>query len=199
MIRIDIHIDERVAKGAAKTTSILFGRKTIIAGLIVALIVPVGIWAATISLPHTFTAGTPAVASEVNTNFTTLETAVNNLDGRINTLENFALTSAAGQIGYAASNNLGGLLDSFNSTNPIGGVSEVYNGTGWYEVAFDGINCEDGTGNPTGVAIATAQQFGEFCITGVVGVTAGSCEVVVRCFDDTGAAADSFFNLLLIL
>lgn len=44
---------------------------------------PFVIWAATITKPHTFTSGTPAVASEINANFDTLFTKVNELDAKI--------------------------------------------------------------------------------------------------------------------
>ena len=40
--------------------------------------------AGNVTIPNTFSSGTPAVAAEVNANFSALETAVNDNDGRIN-------------------------------------------------------------------------------------------------------------------
>jgi len=58
-------------------------RRRILAILIVAILVPVTIWAAAIAKPHNFTSGTPAVASEINANFDALFTKVNELDGKV--------------------------------------------------------------------------------------------------------------------
>ena len=45
------------------------------------------VYAGEVTIPNTFTAGTPAVASEVNGNFTAVKTAVDDNDGRIAALE----------------------------------------------------------------------------------------------------------------
>lgn len=42
---------------------------------------------AELSIPHEFSSGTPAVAAEVNENFSATETAVNDIEGRLITLE----------------------------------------------------------------------------------------------------------------
>jgi len=44
-------------------------------------------WASDVSIPNTFTADTTAVASEVNDNFTAVETAINDNDQRITNIE----------------------------------------------------------------------------------------------------------------
>lgn len=46
------------------------------------------------SVPNTFTAGTPAVASQVNANFAALVDAVTSLESRVNKLEGQGLTAA---------------------------------------------------------------------------------------------------------
>lgn len=48
-----------------------------VVGLLAAVILSVGLYAYAVTLPHTFTAGTTAVADEVNENFQALEEAVN--------------------------------------------------------------------------------------------------------------------------
>jgi hypothetical protein len=50
------------------------------------LIVPTA-WSADLTIPHSFTSGAKAMASEVNTNFKALETEVNDNDSRIADLE----------------------------------------------------------------------------------------------------------------
>jgi hypothetical protein len=51
------------------------------------LLVPLAAYASTLSVPHTFVNGTTADADEVNANFSAIESAVNDNDGRITTLE----------------------------------------------------------------------------------------------------------------
>jgi len=53
--------------------------------------------AATLTIPKTFTAGTPAVAADVNANFTAAATSVNDIEGRLVT-EEAASTTAAGRL-----------------------------------------------------------------------------------------------------
>lgn len=57
---------------------------------------------AQVAVPHTFTAGAAARASEVNANFTTLATAINDLAARVTALETPTVTaaSAAGTYRY---------------------------------------------------------------------------------------------------
>ena len=43
--------------------------------------------ASSASVPNTFTSGTPAVAAEVNSNFTALQNAVNDNDSRLTAVE----------------------------------------------------------------------------------------------------------------
>lgn len=50
-----------------------------------ALLISSNAWAGTLTVPNTFTAGTPAVAAQVNANFTAAKTAVDDNDARITT------------------------------------------------------------------------------------------------------------------
>jgi hypothetical protein len=54
---------------------------------LVALAAPSPVPAGDVAIPNTFQSGTPAVAAEVNANFTAVETAVDDNDGRIAALE----------------------------------------------------------------------------------------------------------------
>ncbi len=54
-------------------------KRTILAGVIMGLVIPMTISALSITKTHTFTAGNPTVASEINTNFDQLFTKVNDL------------------------------------------------------------------------------------------------------------------------
>lgn len=49
-----------------------------------------------VSVPNTFTDGTPAVAADVNANFSALADAINDLAGRVDALENDSGGAAAG-------------------------------------------------------------------------------------------------------
>ncbi len=84
------------------------------------------------TIPHTFTAGTPALASEVNANFHTLVTAINALEGRIDKLE--------GQIAFAdivGTYAIAGLQTGLHAVTNIGGI-EVISWTGTITFAGDG-------------------------------------------------------------
>ncbi len=59
--------------------------KLFLAGLVTAIFMVPAAWAGNVTIPNTFTSGTPAVAAEVNSNFGAVETAVDDNDGRITT------------------------------------------------------------------------------------------------------------------
>lgn len=51
--------------------------KNFVLGIVMGVLIPVGVLASNLTLPHTFTAGTPIRAAEVNANFAAVATAVN--------------------------------------------------------------------------------------------------------------------------
>ena len=73
-------------------------------------------WAADLTIPNTFVSGTPAIAAEVNANFSAVETAVDDNDGRItinaNGLAALQSTISALQSDLADANNSIGLLQA---------------------------------------------------------------------------------------
>lgn len=70
-VHIHIAIDDRILS---------VGRRLLAPAAAVALIAPLALWATPINLPHTFTDGTTAESAQVNANFSTLETKVNEID-----------------------------------------------------------------------------------------------------------------------
>ena len=67
------------------------------------VLVIVGVSAASsVSVPNTFTGGTPAVAAEVNANFSAVENAINDNDSRVTALEGALGGLAAGCLGGVA-------------------------------------------------------------------------------------------------
>jgi hypothetical protein len=87
MIQIQVHVDERTAaigRGAAK----LLTRRAVRYGLLVSVLaLPVAAIAAPLTVPSTFSAGTVISSAAMNTNFTAIETSVNDNDTRIGLLE----------------------------------------------------------------------------------------------------------------
>lgn len=74
---------EKIVQDAVRAELAKVRRRRLILLSFCVILVPVTIWAAAITKPHTFTSGTPAVASEMNANFDTLYTKVNELDGKV--------------------------------------------------------------------------------------------------------------------
>jgi len=59
----------------------------LITSLVVAMLMVPAVWAGSVTIPNTFTSGTPAVAAEVNQNFDAVATAVNDNNGRVTNIE----------------------------------------------------------------------------------------------------------------
>ena len=56
---------------------------------LLASVIVTKVWAGNVSVPNTFVNGTTASADEVNANFDSIETAVNDNDARINNIRSF--------------------------------------------------------------------------------------------------------------
>lgn len=78
---------ERIVTAKLKTEMARIRKRRILTSILAVTLVPLTIWAASITKPHTFTAGTPSVASQVNDNFDALFAKVNELDTRATALE----------------------------------------------------------------------------------------------------------------
>lgn len=125
-------------------------------------------YAGSVTVPNTFSSGTPAVAAEVNANFSAVASEVNDNDGRITTNAGAIATNtsdiAALDARIAALEGSGGLtVASINGTYKIfsldngTGYHEQDDGTGIYRASDDDVVTEqasmtfDGAGNFTGV------------------------------------------------
>lgn len=85
---------EEIVNGKVQAEMTKIRKRRILSLILGITLVPLAVWATSITKPHTFTSGTPAVAAEVNENFDTLFTAINHLD-----LTNWS-TSSAGTVAY---------------------------------------------------------------------------------------------------
>ena len=90
----------------------------LIMGALAMFLMTTNAWAADLTVPNTFSAGTPAVAAEVNANFDEIELEVTDNDARISNLE-----SATRFINLSV--NGAGLLGSASRTQP--GIVELPN------------------------------------------------------------------------
>jgi len=108
-------------------------------------------YAGQVTITNTFTAGTPAVAAEVNTNFGDVKTAVDDNDARIKTLENTIATLQSTittlQAQLAAVNN--SQVMALNNYLTVDTVSDARGPL----VQFKGVNLQliNGTGTTDGV------------------------------------------------
>jgi hypothetical protein len=100
--------------------------KIVIAGI---LVVPVILYAANITKPHDFVAGNPTIASEVNANFDTLYTKVNEIDNTLTAMNNRLAKAWVKYNGTLCSPNC-----TILASNNIASV--VRNATGDFTVTF---------------------------------------------------------------
>lgn len=110
--------------------------------------------AAELAIPHSFSPNTPALAAQVNGNFSAVQTAVNDNDARIAALESMLLTMQ-GQIATlqgtvtAQANVIAALQD--NSVLALDDILELVTdpATGMPTARFSGVNLQvvNGTGN----------------------------------------------------
>lgn len=143
-----------------------------------------------VTVPNTFTANTPAVATEVNENFTALETAIDNLEAKVDNL----LPSRNGKLGYARVNPNGTVNSSFSSTG--GGFTASSSGTGLYTITFAGMG--DGV-NDDYVLQVSPESSPIFNCSLVPGPAAVDVTGNVLCWNVIGnAAQDTPFNVLFI-
>lgn len=97
-------------------------------------LVAVGSWAATTAwfIPYTFTAGTPASASEVNANFLALVGHIKSLEQKVATLENNTVLALDGKLGLGTDSNTGQPTARFTGINVqiVNGTNHSYTSNG---------------------------------------------------------------------
>ena len=156
-----------------------------------------GLSYAAVTIPNTFTASTPAVADQVNANFTALKTAVDALEAKVNTLgTNLPLASKQGKMGYvwASDENLASYtpnpIYSFNSSG--GAITAARSAIGVYSVTFSGL------GGGGGHVQVTAYSTAAYCRTDGWSSPGTDVVIFVACFDSLGAAVDSLYDVLFV-
>ncbi len=116
--------------------------------IVLMVFMSIGVNAAELTIPNTFVANTPAVASEVNGNFAAVETAVDDNNARIAALE---ATIASLQ---ATVNSLNSRLTSVenNTVLELDGLLQFSMFKGYPTAEFTGVNVQ--VNNGTGITIA---------------------------------------------
>ncbi len=188
MIQLNIHVDGRLVK--------VLGKRKMLRTLgVLAVFVPLILWAAPITTPNTFTAGTVVSAAQMNDNFTAVTNGVNALDTRVTALEaKMSPPTAAGVFAYVGTSVAdGAITKTFNSK---GGTNSFTGSGGAYTVTLGGIDCGASTG--TGIAIAQAAgASGISCrVNGDWGNVGSDCRVFVGCFSTAGSLTATPFSLI---
>ena len=110
MIQLNVHVDGRLVKA--------FSKRNVLRTLgVLAVLVPLIAWAAPVTTPNTFTAGTVISAQQMNDNFTALTTGINAIDTRVTALEaKMSPPTAAGVFAYVGTSAGDGVITkTFNS------------------------------------------------------------------------------------
>lgn len=114
-------------------------RKLLCIAIAAAVMFPIGSQTAradSVSIPHTFVAGTPAVAAEVNACFTAVKTAVDDNDARIAALES-ALADLQARLAYVS-------IDA-NTINGLAGPHVIFTGANVHVRSGSGYTDDDST------------------------------------------------------
>lgn len=168
----------------------LFAALTLVATFSAAQAAPVGPLT-------TFAAGTPAKASEVNTNFGALRTTVNANDARIDALE-AQLQKTLG-FAHVVTSGTASSVGTFGGTGTTA-VSVVRVAAGRYDITFTGTYpATTASGKIVLLSTATSSNFQ---VTNSVVDSANSTTIVVTVFawtSNTGALADDSFDVLVLL
>jgi hypothetical protein len=198
VFRITFHVDPELARTSRRAGRVLRRPAAIAAVALLAIGVPLGIHAAQVDVPNSFSSGTTASASAVNANFDALAAGINDNDSRLTVIEaNNAVPSAEGVNAYATTSDDEATLEStFNSS---GGGVEAAGASGSYSVTFEDVSCEEGD-TPVGVAMTVPYpgNTAVSCRVGGISQNAEDCTISVRCFDSNGNNRGGPFGLLFI-
>lgn len=112
-------------------------------------------WAGQVTIPNSFTAGTPAVATEVNANFNAVETAVDDNDNRITTNSSNISTNATNV--STNTSNIAGKQNRVTGTCPANQSIRTINADGSVVCETDDVG---GIGDITSVTAGTGLSGG---------------------------------------
>ncbi len=154
----------------------------------------VGLWGLAVTLPHTFAPGDELKSAEMNANFQALRDAVNALEAKLAAVEAgmLALPSREGALAYAYVKADASVPSSYQFNSAGGAITASNSGPGRYSVTVPGF------GTAGTVQVSAYGWDARHCVVLNWGSSGTNGLVNVRCYDDTGALADSAFTLLLI-
>ena len=112
--------------------------------------------AAPVTVPNTFTAGTPAKAADVNANFQALVTAINTLSARVDKLDGTTAITAADVVGTYTMNGL--MVQVFKGPQAAGTPGVTYDTAGSGAVSGTVTINADGTGSVSPISINFSQM-----------------------------------------
>jgi hypothetical protein len=145
----------------------------------------------------TFAAGTPAKASEVNTNFNALKTTVDANDARIAALE--AQTQMTLGFAHIVTTGTASSVGTFGGAGTTT-VSVVRDAAGVYDITFTGTY--PATTGLTKIVLLSTATSNNFQVTNNTVVSANSTTIVVRVWAWTSnalATVDDSFDVLVLL
>ncbi len=155
-----------------------------------------GLWGMAVTIPNSFSSGDVVSAAKMNQNFQALKTSVDALEAKVAALETkvadlegaqSALPTQQGMPrAYAVVSAAGSLQQQYSLTG--GSITATHDATGRYTVDFgdESIIYYD---DPVAVTTITS---GNFC-----NADSSGGKLLVKCYDNTGAAADSIFQVVL--
>ena len=166
--------------------------KAFLSGMFVVPLALLGIgiaFASNVVTPNNFVANTPAMADEVNANFSAHADAINDNDARINTLQDPHRPGTL--LAHVNFDSFGNLEESWVSTN--GAVTVTWNGPGDYIIEIAGENLAFRTHLVTATPVNISNQF--YCTFADADSAGYVNGIRIRVWDETGAPANAFVNV----
>lgn len=160
-------------------------KQTFYLAIILSFFISKSLFAGDLTIPNTFTAGTAAVAAEVNDNFSAVEAEVDDNDARIADLENAAVTSLAADQPLRI---IRGSIDNTGNISAGAGFSITNNSTGVYTINYD-----------TSFAPRASVTANTWTIDGYIRVSISAADsATIRIFNSAGTLTNAGFHFIAI-